>query len=93
MELAAALEQRNPLPDAAQHLEEVEGCWRLLFSTITILVRLTWHWMFAVSLVDLAMHNQQGPHIAAQSASTSAQGRPVASAALPSLDAALTALY
>jgi hypothetical protein len=39
LNLAAAVEQCNPLPNAAQHLEEVAGCWRLLFTTITILVR------------------------------------------------------
>lgn len=36
--LAAELERHNPLPDATRHLDRVAGRWRLLFSTITILV-------------------------------------------------------
>ncbi len=39
LSLAAELENLNPLPDATRHLDRVAGRWRLLFSTITILVR------------------------------------------------------
>ena len=39
LSLAAEVERLNPLPDATRHLDRVAGRWRLLFSTITILVR------------------------------------------------------
>ncbi|OMO83588.1 hypothetical protein COLO4_22420 [Corchorus olitorius] len=36
-ELVELLESRNPTPDPALHLDKVGGCWRLVYSTITIL--------------------------------------------------------
>ncbi len=39
LSLVEALEAGNPLQAPTEHLDRVEGTWRLLFSTITILVR------------------------------------------------------
>ncbi|OMO55857.1 hypothetical protein CCACVL1_26952, partial [Corchorus capsularis] len=36
-ELVELLESRNPTPDPALHLDKVGGCWKLVYSTITIL--------------------------------------------------------
>ncbi|XP_022741181.1 probable plastid-lipid-associated protein 7, chloroplastic [Durio zibethinus] len=36
-ELVELLKSQNPTPDAALHLEKVGGCWKLVYSTITIL--------------------------------------------------------
>ena len=39
LSLVEALEAGNPLHAPTEHLDRVHGTWRLLFSTITILVR------------------------------------------------------
>ncbi|KAK3024941.1 hypothetical protein RJ639_042945 [Escallonia herrerae] len=36
-DLVELLESQNPLPDPTLHLEKVGGCWKLVYSTITIL--------------------------------------------------------
>ncbi|KAK3032199.1 hypothetical protein RJ639_035911 [Escallonia herrerae] len=36
-DLVKLLESQNPLPDPTSHLEKVGGCWKLVYSTITIL--------------------------------------------------------
>lgn len=38
LSLVEMVEAANPLHAPTEHLEQVEGTWRLLFSTITILV-------------------------------------------------------
>ncbi|MQM09245.1 hypothetical protein Taro_042112 [Colocasia esculenta] len=35
--LVRSLESRNPTSDPTDHLDQVDGCWKLLYSTITIL--------------------------------------------------------
>jgi hypothetical protein len=37
--IVAALEARNPLAQPTQHLDQVDGTWELLYTTISITVR------------------------------------------------------
>ena len=40
LQLVAQLEAGNPLPEPTQHLGQLAGEWRVLYSTITVTVRL-----------------------------------------------------
>ena len=52
LRLVEALEAGNPLQAPTEHLDRVDGTWRLLFSTITILVRYCYGTGGVIALVE-----------------------------------------